>query len=148
DGSTRISSRERRKTSRTARRDPRYRRPSICRSAAGVLNRVIVAARMRPLRLDDARLRRMSALSNQFAPRGAPSLGSPFDASHVRDATLAEELSGPERTEAALANHEDRTIAGNLIEPGREIGLRQIDGTRNVPTRKLFRLAHVDDGCI
>src|SRR5215813_10415142 len=103
---------------------------------------------MGPIRFDDARLRRTSALPNQFAARGAPGLGSSFNASHVRDPTLAEKLSCPQRTEAALANHEDRTIAGNLIEPGGKIGLGQIDGTRHVPVDKLFRLAHVYDSRI
>src|SRR5262245_18601860 len=100
---------------------------------------------MGPFRLDDARLRRAGALPNQFAARGAPGFGSSFDARHVRDATLAEKLRCPERTEAALANHEYRTIARNLMEPGGEIGLRQIDGARNMPADKLFRLADIED---
>src|SRR5690242_8702809 len=90
----------------------------------------------------------MSTLQNHFAPRVSPCLGSPFDARHVREATLAEKLRGPQGAETALADHENRTIAGNLIEPGGKIGLRQIEGARNVSAGKLFRLAHVDDNGI
>src|SRR5260370_18400723 len=44
---------------------------------------------MGPFRLDDVRPRRMSALQNHFAARGAPCLGSPFNANHVREALLS-----------------------------------------------------------
>src|SRR4029077_9065854 len=98
---------------------------------------------MGPFRLNDARLRRTSALRNQLAPRGPPCFGSPLDARYVREATLAEKLGGPQGAETALADHENRTIAWNLIEPGGKIGLGQIDGARNVSVGKLFRLAHV-----
>src|SRR5262249_17749382 len=100
---------------------------------------------MRPLRLDDSRLRRPSALLNQFAACGAPSRGPSFDACHARDPTLAEKLGCPQRTEAALANHEYWTIAGDLIKPRGQISLGQIDSARDVPVGKLFRLAHIND---
>ena len=90
----------------------------------------------------------MTALQNHFAARGAPCFGSPFDARDVREATLAEKLRGPQGAKTALADHKNWAIVGNLVEPGGEIGLRQIDGARNVSTGKLFGLADVKDGGI
>src|SRR4051794_10831606 len=102
------------------------------------LYRVAIPTRMGPFRLNVAGPRRVSALANQFPVRGAPGLGAALDAGHVRDAALRQKLRGPERPEAALTNHEHRTVARHVVEAVGQVGLGQIDGAGDVSVSKLF----------
>src|SRR5579872_1533715 len=105
---------------------------------------------MGPLRLYDSRTprcrRRPTTL--QGLSRDPPALGAVPDARYVGEAHLLEELRRPEGAIPVGANGDDGHRLVEFVQPGRQVGLGQVDRPRNMALVVLLRFANVEDNSL